>query len=78
MKMMSGFAQQTLGRFVLAGGLVVAALVSPIAWSFGHDSAASPQTVVASHSGIGQVQWLDDIQPHAQAPHVDTSVHQSR
>ncbi|MUL45923.1 hypothetical protein FZI85_22730 [Mycobacterium sp. CBMA293] len=77
----TGFAQQTAGRLVLAGGLAVAALVSPIAWSFANDTqTALPATIVASHnnSGVDQLQWIYDVQPHAQAPHVDTTVHQSR
>jgi hypothetical protein len=72
-----GLAQQGIGRFVLAGGLTVAALVSPIVWSVDHD-ASSGMSSVASHSGIDQLQWVDDIQQHAHAPQVDTSVHQSR
>lgn len=81
MKTISGFAQQTVGRYVLAGALTVGVLVSPIVWSFTDDSQkALPETVVASHNnhGIDQLQWLQDIQPHAQVPRVDTTVHQSR
>jgi hypothetical protein len=81
MKTMSGLAQQTVGRYVLAGALGVGVLVSPIVWSFSDGTQkALPETVVASHSnhGIDQLQWLEDIQPHAQAPRVDTTVHQSQ
>ena len=81
MKTMSGFTQQTVGRYVLAGALGVGVLVSPIVWSFADDThQALPKTVVASHNnhGIDQLQWLQDIQPHAQAPRVDTTVHQSQ
>jgi hypothetical protein len=78
---MSGLAQQTVGRYVLAGALGVGVLVSPIVWSFSDGAQkALPETVVASHSnhGIDQLQWLQDIQPHAQAPRVDTTVHQTQ
>ena len=77
----TGFAQQTVGRFVLAGGLTVAALVSPVAWSFASDTHhPQPKSVVASHNnnGIDQLQWIYGVQPRAQAPHVDTTVRQSR
>lgn len=80
MKTISGFAQQTVGRYVLAGALAVGVLVSPIVWSVTDGAQkALPETVVASHNnhGIDQLQWIEDIQPHAQAPHVDTTVHQS-
>jgi ABC-type phosphate transport system permease subunit len=81
MKTISGFAQQTVGRYVLAGALAVGVLVSPIVWSVSNGAQqALPETVVASHNnhGIDQLQWLEEIQPHAQAPHVDTTVHQSQ
>jgi len=81
MKTISGFAQQTVGRYVAAGALTVGALVSPIVWSVADETHhALPETAVASHNnhGIDQLQWLQDIQPHAQAPRVDTTVHQSQ
>ena len=31
-----------------------------------------------AQADIGHNGWIYDIQPHAAAPHVDTSVHQSR
>ena len=80
MKTISGFAQQTVGRYVLAGALAVGVLVSPIVWSVTDGTQkALPETIVASHNnhGIDQLQWIEDIQPHAQAPRVDTTVHQS-
>ncbi|MCX8559475.1 hypothetical protein OS122_01015 [Mycolicibacterium mucogenicum] len=81
MKTTSRFTQQPVGRYVLAGALGVGILVSPIVWSFTDgEQKALPETVVASHNnhGIDQLQWLQDIQPHAQAPRVDTTVHQSQ
>lgn len=81
MKTISGFAQQTVRRYVLAGALGVGVLVSPIVWSVTDGTQkALPETVVAAHNnhGIDQLQWLEDIQPHAQAPRVDTTVHQSQ
>jgi hypothetical protein len=81
MQTMSGYTQQAMGRYVLAGALGIGILVSPIVWSFADGTQkALPETVVASHNnhGIDQLQWLQDIQPHAQAPRVDTTVHQSQ
>lgn len=77
----SDIAQQTVGRLMLAGALTVGVVVPPVAWSFTDDShRVLPESVVASHnnSGIDQLQWLQTVQPRAQAPHVDTTVHQSR
>ena len=81
MKTMTSSTWQALGRYVLAGALGVGILVSPIVWSFTDGAQkALPESVVAAHNNhdIDQLQWLQDIQPHAQAPRVDTTVHQSQ
>jgi hypothetical protein len=72
--------KQTVARGFVAAGLAAAALASPIIWSMNTGpEVARPGsgTVVKADSGLDQLQWIYDVQPHAQA-HVDTTVHQSR
>ncbi|MEZ0052613.1 hypothetical protein ABIA30_003635 [Mycobacterium sp. MAA66] len=81
MKTVNGSLRQTMGRFVMAGGLAAVALVSPVVWSISSSSEVASSvngTVLKADSGLSQLQWIYSTQPRVQVPHVDTSVHQSR
>jgi len=71
---------------VLAGGLAVAVLglAAPAQADTATDTTAAGTAISLASilqtapTGIDHHVWLDEIQPHAHAPQVDTTVHQSR
>ena len=67
---------------VIAGGLAAAVLglaAPALADTATAVSTADVMSVLqTAPAGVDHHVWLDDIQPHAHAPQVDTSVHQSR
>jgi hypothetical protein len=52
---------------VMASGLVVGVL----------GAAPAAQAALAAPAGIDHHEWLDQIGPQVNVPHVDTTVHQS-
>jgi hypothetical protein len=67
---------------VIAGGLAAAVLglAAPALADTANvvDSANVASVLQTAPTGIDHHVWLDDIQPHAHAPQVDNTVHQSR
>ena len=67
---------------VIAGGLAAAVLglaAPALADTTNAVNTANVMSVLqTAPTGIDHHVWLDDIQPHAHAPQVDTTVHQSR
>ena len=70
-----------LGFATIAASGLVAAILGLAAPAQAAVSAGDAPTVLASvtdiPTGIDHHAWLDDIRPHVNVPHVDTSVHQS-
>jgi hypothetical protein len=67
---------------VIAGGLAAAVLGLAAPAQADIANAVTPASVVSvlqtAPTGIDHHVWLDDTQPRAHAPQVDTTVHQSR
>jgi ABC-type glycerol-3-phosphate transport system substrate-binding protein len=62
---------------VVASGLAAAVLGFAAPAQAGADVTV-PVTPMGYSSGVDHLDWLNDIQPKVNVPHVDTSVRQSR